>query len=81
MRGFDCKHDRLSVQKQESGPVVRIRITLPYGLAGFTECIMDVAAVAYYSLVELSHKKRGGNVAASPTLTTIWRTPAFLNAL
>lgn len=63
MRGFDCKHDRLSVQKQESGPVVRIRITLPYGLAGFTECIMDVAAVAYYSLVELSHKKRGSYVA------------------
>lgn len=63
MRGLDCKHDRLSVQKQESGPVVRIRITLPYGLAGFTECIMDVAAVAYYSLVELSHKKRGSYVA------------------
>lgn len=63
MRGFDCKHDRLSVQKQESDPVVRIRITLPYGLAGFTECIMDVAAVAYYSLVELSHKKRGSYVA------------------
>lgn len=63
MRGFDCKHDRLSVQKQESGPVVRIRITLPYGLAGFTESIMDVAAVAYYSLVELSHKKRGSYVA------------------
>ena len=24
---------------------------------------MDVAAVAYYSLVELGHKKRGGYVA------------------
>lgn len=32
-------------------------------MAGFTECIMDVAAVAYYSLVELSHKKRGSYVA------------------
>lgn len=81
MRGFDCKHDRLSVQKQESSPVVRIRITFLDSGASSPECRMNVIAVADKIFVELGHKKRGGNVAASPTLTTIWRTPAFLNAL
>ena len=78
MRGFDCKHDRLSVQKQESVPVVRIWITFLDSGASSPECRMNVIAVADKIFVELGHKKRGGYVAGLSDIDNDMADTGFL---